>query len=141
MGYLARFLHVYISVYERHLRYPHPPLNQSSYTIFSFHRLAGYLPHLASYFFGALARHTLHGNETGDPWACNSGYGAGESSWSARIFSAHSSAVRRPAKNSFRAATKGLVAKTFCNPTRSPRSGNFKSIVKWPATSRKTSSC
>jgi hypothetical protein len=34
------------------LRYPHPPLNQSSYTIFSFHRLAGFLPHLASYFFG-----------------------------------------------------------------------------------------
>ena len=33
------------------LRYPHPPLNQSSYTIFSFHRLAGFLPHLASYFF------------------------------------------------------------------------------------------
>ena len=33
------------------LRYPHPPLNQSSYTIFSFHRLAGFLPHPASYFF------------------------------------------------------------------------------------------
>ncbi len=34
------------------LRYPHPPLNQSSYTIFSFHRLAGFLPHPVSYFFG-----------------------------------------------------------------------------------------
>ncbi len=34
------------------LRYPHPPLNQSSYTIFSFYQLAGYLPHPASYFFG-----------------------------------------------------------------------------------------
>ena len=32
------------------LRYPHPPLNQSSYTIFSFHRLAGFLPHPASFF-------------------------------------------------------------------------------------------
>jgi hypothetical protein len=49
---MARFLHLFNSVYGRHLRYPHPPLNQSSYTIFSFHRLAGYLPHLASYFFG-----------------------------------------------------------------------------------------
>ena len=50
---MARFLHHYINVYGRHLRYPHPPLNQSSYTIFSFHRLAGYLPHPASYFFVA----------------------------------------------------------------------------------------
>ena len=52
---MARFLHISLSgVYGPYLRYPHPPLNQSSYTIFSFHRLAGYLPHPASYFFAAL---------------------------------------------------------------------------------------
>ena len=52
---MARFLHIHLSgVYGPYLRYPHPPLNQSSYTIFSFHRLAGYLPHPASYFFAAL---------------------------------------------------------------------------------------
>ena len=38
------------SVYGPKLRYPHPPLNQSSYTNFSFHDWPS-LPHPASYFF------------------------------------------------------------------------------------------
>ena len=46
---MARLLHDYVSRYEP-LRYPLPPLNQSSYTIFSFHDWPG-LPHTASHFF------------------------------------------------------------------------------------------
>ena len=49
--FMARLLHDYISRYEP-LRYPLPPLNQSSYTIFSFHRLAGSPPLGQSFFCG-----------------------------------------------------------------------------------------
>ena len=48
---MARLLHDYIGRYEP-LRYPLPPLNQSSYTIFSFHRLAGSPPLGQSFFCG-----------------------------------------------------------------------------------------
>ena len=51
---MARLLHDYIGRYEP-LRYPLPPLNQSSYTIFSFHDWPG-LPHTASHFFLARAQ-------------------------------------------------------------------------------------
>ena len=49
---MARLLHKYIPRYEP-LRSPLPPLNQSSYTIFSFHDWPS-LPHPASYFFVAM---------------------------------------------------------------------------------------
>ena len=49
---MARLLHYYIPRYEP-LRSPLPPLNQSSYTIFSFHDWPS-LPHPASYFFVAM---------------------------------------------------------------------------------------
>jgi len=80
MGYVARFLHIYINVYGPYLRYPHPPLNQSSYTIFSFHRLAGYLPHPASYFF--VAPVGVAEDARGQPATAffGAGYGAGDSS-------------------------------------------------------------
>ena len=48
---MARLLHDYRGRYEP-LRYPLPPLNQSSYTIFSFHRLAGSPPLGQSFFCG-----------------------------------------------------------------------------------------
>ena len=51
---MARLLHDYIGRYEP-LRSPLPPLNQSSYTIFSFHDWPG-LPHTASHFFGFFAK-------------------------------------------------------------------------------------
>jgi hypothetical protein len=47
--FVARLLHGYITRYEP-LRSPLPPLNQSSYTNFSFHDWPS-LPHPASYFF------------------------------------------------------------------------------------------
>jgi hypothetical protein len=49
--FVARLLHGYIPRYEP-LRSPLPPLNQSSYTNFSFHDWPS-LPHPASYFFVA----------------------------------------------------------------------------------------
>ena len=52
MQSVARLLHHYIPRYEP-LRSPLPPLNQSSYTIFSFHDWPS-LPHPASYFFVAM---------------------------------------------------------------------------------------
>jgi len=56
---MARLLHIYKGKYEP-LRSPLPPLNQSSYTNFSFHDWPG-LPHPASYFFGAgFARAPMH---------------------------------------------------------------------------------
>jgi hypothetical protein len=50
--FVARLLHNCITRYEP-LRSPLPPLNQSSYTIFSFHDWPS-LPHPASYFFVAM---------------------------------------------------------------------------------------
>jgi hypothetical protein len=54
--FVARLLHRYISRYEP-LRSPLPPLNQSSYTNFSFHDWPS-LPHPASYFFVAVTSGT-----------------------------------------------------------------------------------
>jgi hypothetical protein len=77
---MAHFLHIYCYVYGPYLRYPHPPLNQSSYTIFSFHRLAGYLPHPASYFFAVPVDFTAPATELPAAAIFWAGHGAGDAS-------------------------------------------------------------
>ena len=77
---MAHFLHHLLPCIWTLLRYPHPPLNQSSYTIFSFHRLAGFLPHPASYFFAVPVDVTAHATELPTAAIFGAGYGAGDSS-------------------------------------------------------------